>query len=250
MNPCPKCHYLRQAKDVAVHQDICPACGIAINKWRARTSADAHTDADTDAHTHTARRGLIEHFMQLPAHVEHTSLWARATLSVGLALWALAFMAHGIDWEWIGSSFMHNINLPFHEFGHVLFMPLGRFMTILGGSLFQIALPLMLMIAFSFYQQDNYAASVTLWWCGQSFVDLAPYIADAPYRALPLVGGGGEESHDWGNLLSMTGHLQSAQSLARVSFFLGSVIMLVALCWGVGLLLKQRALLRDRQQHY
>ena len=36
-------------------------------------------------------------------------------------------------------------------------------------------------------------------------IDVSPYIADAPYRVLPLVGGLGEESHDWGNLLTMTG---------------------------------------------
>lgn len=82
--------------------------------------------------------------------------------------------------------------------------------------------------------------ALTLWWCGQSLVDLAPYIADAPYRALPLVGGGGEESHDWGNLLAMTGSLGSAQTLARIDFVLGVGIMFAALLWGARLLLKQR----------
>ena len=65
-----------------------------------------------------------------------------------------------------------------------------------------------------------------LWWSGQNLVDLSPYIADAYYRGLPLVGGGGEDSHDWGNLLTMTGLLDSHMTLARTAFFCGSVTML------------------------
>lgn len=36
MNPCPKCGYRRRDTDSQVHPDICPACGIAYSKWRAR----------------------------------------------------------------------------------------------------------------------------------------------------------------------------------------------------------------------
>lgn len=238
MSQCPKCGYLRRAKDAPIHPDICPGCGIAINKWLAR--GDSAALAPPARIVSEPRLGLGEHFMQLPRRSDTTSLYGRAALSLALLLWALWFLAHGIDWTVIGGSFMHNINLPFHEFGHLLFAPLGHFMAILGGSLFQVLLPLILLVAFSFFHQDNYAASVMLWWCGQSLVDLAPYIADAPYRALPLVGGGGEESHDWGNLLTMTGSLESAQTFARSSFGLGVGIMLVALFWGICLLLKQR----------
>lgn len=241
MSACPKCHYVRQARDAAVHPDICPACGIAINKWRPR---DPVNETETMIEQ-VQRMSLREHFMQLPSRVDSGSLWGRAIIWLGLVIWAGWFVVNGIDWEIIGGSFMHNINLPFHEFGHVLFMPFGRFMAILGGSLFQILLPLGLFVAFSFFQNDNFAASVTLWWCGQSFVDLAPYIADAEYRLLPLVGGGGEESHDWGNLLTMMNMVDSAHSIARASFFIGTVIMVLALVWGYQLLSKQKRLEAD-----
>ncbi|BFM09932.1 hypothetical protein R50072_00850 [Simiduia litorea] len=239
MNPCPKCQYLRQAKDASVHPDICPACGIATNKWRPPpTVAEARDGYALD----DQRMSLREHFMQLPNRVDSGSLWGRGVIWLGLSCWAAWFLMNGIDWQVIGGSFMHNINLPFHEFGHVLFMPFGRFMAILGGSLFQILLPLGLCIGFSFFHNDNFAASVTLWWCGQSFVDLAPYIADAEYRLLPLVGGGGEESHDWGNLLTWLNMVDSAHAIARASFFIGGVIMMLALVWGFQLLRKQKAL--------
>ena len=113
-------------------------------------------------------------------------------------------------------------------------------MMILGGSLFQIMLPLFLTGVFLIRQRDTFAASITLWWCGQSFMDLSPYIADAEARALPLVGGMGEEAHDWGNLLTMMNAVEHAALLARASFCLGTVIMLTALYWGYRVLQLQR----------
>jgi hypothetical protein len=115
-------------------------------------------------------------------------------------------------------------------------------MTILGGSLFQVIWPWTFLFAFLFKYRDTFAASLMLWWSGQSFVDLSPYIADAYYRGLPLVGGAGEESHDWGNLLTMTGMLESHMSLARTSFFIGSVMMIAALVWAA-LALRQQWLI-------
>jgi hypothetical protein len=38
----------------------------------------------------------------------------------------------------INYSFMHLVDLIFHEAGHVLFIPFDRFMTILGGPLTQL----------------------------------------------------------------------------------------------------------------
>ncbi|UTA47853.1 hypothetical protein L1F30_17070 [Simiduia sp. 21SJ11W-1] len=249
MSLCPKCGYRRQAKDAQVHPSICPACGIAINKWRARMDAQGAAD-QAPGHRDVGRESesdlpqpflhrLQAHFMWVAVPSRADSIWGRALLTGVLAVWGAWFALNGIDWQVIGGSFMHNINLPFHEFGHVLFMPFGRTMMILGGSLFQVLLPLIVLCVFSFKQQDNHAASVGLWWCGQSFVDLAPYIADAQYRILPLVGGAGEESHDWGNLLTQWGLLEYTQGIARASFGLGVLIMAVAIAWGIFLLRKQ-----------
>lgn len=226
---CPKCHYQRKASDQG-HPDICPACGIAVNKWRPAVEAElprAHEPAIS-----------FTHRLLLPAN--DGFLWPRAALWIALVLWTGWFAVHGVNWEVIGGSFMHNINLPFHEFGHVAFMPFGRFLTILGGSLFQLILPFGLAAAFVFSQGNNFAGSVCIWWCGQSFVDLSPYIQDAPYRALPLVGGMGEEAHDWGNLLSMTQSLHWAKPLANTSFVIGLAVMGVGLYWGFQLLRKQK----------
>lgn len=89
-------------------------------------------------------------------------------------LWWGSITIHGIDWEVIGSSFMHNINLAFHEFGHVFFSPFGTLMMFLGGSLFQnfIAFAALPLAVFTFQQHDNFSAALMLAWCGQSFLSM------------------------------------------------------------------------------
>lgn len=243
---CPKCHYHRQAHDAQVHPDICPRCGIVYSKFSARQQGKNLSPENTDAETNieieedlSLRQQLAIACLYVPEKVSKETFYSRVFLLCAFAAWGFYFISAGVDWEKIGGSFMHNINLPFHEFGHILFMPLGHFMMILGGSLFQVLLPFLLTLVFVFKQKDTFAGSITLWWCGQSFIDVSPYIADAQYRALPLVGGGGEESHDWGNLLTMLDALEHTQAVARTSFALGTLIIIAALLWG-GWLLRQQ----------
>ena len=80
-----------------------------------------------------------------------------------LALWGLRIARMSVSEGEIGHSFMHPILLPFHEAGPILFMPLGSFMTIAGGTLGQLAVPLIVMIAFRRTTRDNFAAAIGLW---------------------------------------------------------------------------------------
>ena len=228
---CAKCGYQRLATDTHVHDAVCPRCGLVY----ARATPAAATRPPMDAADATTiggtRQGFLDWLTEPPERVDALALQARAACGLAFAAWTLYFIGNGIDWDSIGGSFLHAINLVFHEFGHVFFRPFGEFMTILGGSLFQVLWPCVLMLAFLFKYRDTFAAGLMLWWSGQNLVDLSPYIADAYYRGLPLVGGGGEESHDWGNLLTMTGLLDSHLGLARAAFFCGSVTMLAALAW-------------------
>jgi hypothetical protein len=246
---CPKCRYLRQAIDHSIHPDICPNCGIVYSKFIAKKTQEnlPHDTGPEKTGTHieaeeilTLRKQLMAACLYVPEHIDAGAFWARVACLIAFAIWGGYFVTGGVDWEKIGSSFMHLINLPFHEFGHILFMPFGEFMMFLGGSLFQILMPLALMCVFVFKQRDTFAGSIMLWWCGQNFIDVSPYIADAEYRALPLVGGGGEESHDWGNLLTMMDALQSTQSIANCSFGIGTVLIITALAWGVWILKNQQ----------
>jgi hypothetical protein len=247
MTRCPRCGHVRGAADGATHPGVCPACGIAYAKWKPpgarkspgagrRTRAAAGTGDPIEA-VAGLRERLAAQLGELPEGLPDGSLLPRALLCAVLAVWTGWFAYHGIDWEIIGGSLLHHPNLAFHEFGHVFFRPFGEFMAILGGSLFQVLLPFALATFFVVRQRDNLAAAAALWWCGQNFVDLAPYIRDAEYRVLPLVGGGGgEDAHDWGTLLAMLGAVERCHALARASFGLGLLIMVAALAWAAWLL--------------
>ena len=240
---CPKCAYQRLPTDRHIHEGVCPACGIAYQKYLDRQQGvvpEVLPVPDYEAIV-PARELLKARLLEMPARVDGLTLGARALAWCAFALWALWFTINGIDYESVNNSFLHAVILPFHEFGHVLFMPFGRFMSILGGSLFQVLMPLGLLVAFIVRQRDTFGASAMLWWCGQSLVDLAPYIGDAVDRAMPLIGGMGGESHDWGNLLTMMNLLAYSQGLARLCFMLGVLLMLAGLSWGALLLRMQYA---------
>ena len=245
---CPKCQHEKTEYDTEVMEGVCPKCGIAYNKWRppgkaadeviAATEAELETAVEkrlAELHPETFWQWLYRYACFMPSERHESSFWAHVVMYLFFAVWGLRFIFGGINYTSVGGSFLHLVNLPFHEFGHVIFGPFGTFMMFLGGSLFQIMLPLLPLFAFMVRQRDNFAASIMLWWVGQNFIDVSVYIADAPSRALPLINGN-EDSHDWWNLLSMSNSLDSAGTYANLCFVLGVLIMLLANVWGGHLL--------------
>lgn len=169
-------------------------------------------------------------------------LLARLVLLAGLAIWTLRFAAQPMAVA--ATSVLHLVNLPFHEAGHILFMPFGRFMTALGGSLTQVLVPLVCAVALLRQTRDPFGASVALWWCGQNFLDLAPYIDDARALQMVLLGGrtGAEvEGHDWEAILGQLGWLHLDHALARSARAIGLLVMVAALAWGLAVLRRARA---------
>lgn len=173
---------------------------------------------------------------------------ARAVLLAGLVVWSLRFFAHSLQAGYLFSSFMHLVHLPFHEAGHVLFIPFGRFLMSLGGSLTQVLVPLVCLGTFLLRTRDTFGAAVALWWAGQSLMDLAPYIADARALQIVLLGGrtGAEvEGHDWEAILRTLGWLRYDVVLGRLTNLLGILLMLVALTWAGWVVWRQYA---DRER--
>jgi hypothetical protein len=127
--------------------------------------------------------------------------------------------------------FMHGVNLIFHEAGHVLFIPFGRFIYVLGGSLMQILVPAGIC-GYFFYTQQRYASAIALCWAGENFWDVSIYIKDAQDRILPLLGG--EISyHDWHYLLLHTNSLANAQPFGNFIYTIGILIYAFAVFAGV-----------------
>jgi len=158
---------------------------------------------------------------------------ARAAVLAGLVVWTWQFarVPMGVA---ASESILHLPNLVFHEAGHVLFGVFGQFLGVAGGSLFQVAVPLVLAGAL-LRQSDPFGAAVCTWWAGQNLLDLAPYIADARALQLVLLGGrtGAEvEGHDWEYLLTQLGWLHLDRTLGVGAHRVGLVIMAGAIVWG------------------
>jgi hypothetical protein len=243
MNPpmhteCPKCGHVLSIP--LPESAACPVCGIYFFKY---TQHQSEPSSDTPIESSSFNlRELFETLLAPLDDIGVPTFYGRCLVLGLLALWGCFLFADDYRVGEIGSSFMHNILLPIHEAGHVLFTPLGTFMTVLGGSLFQLVLPLGMSIAFIWINRDNVAAAVAMWWAGASFLDLAPYVYDARHPRLILLGGhtGEDGPHDWVYLLTALGQLQDSQQWGAAVHTLGGILMLLAISWALSVLWRQR----------
>jgi hypothetical protein len=224
---CPKCDAHFDPPRVEVSE--CPHCGIWFHKWNAASRPLDDPPPELEA----AR--------EVPAASDPASFYGRAATLVFVAIWGLRLAAMDYRDGEIGGSFMHNIVLPIHEAGHVLLIPFGEFLTILGGSLFQVALPLAIGAAFLLRQRDTFGAAICLWWGGASLVDVAPYIWDSPDPQLMLLGGhtGEDGPHDWIYLLERLHAMAYAHAWGAAAHHLGTLLMIAGVIWGAHWLWRQ-----------
>ena len=131
--------------------------------------------------------------VDIPSDVNGVELVARTLLWAGLIVLGWSYIGSSLIRSQVSPNFFHfllsRIDLVFHEAGHIIFLPFGRFFSVLGGSLVQVLVPLVCTWAFLLRHQNAFGASVTLWWTGQSLIELAPYIADAQSQRMLLLGG-------------------------------------------------------------
>jgi hypothetical protein len=167
----------------------------------------------------------------------------RAALYLVLLVWGVRFMTSSVASGYAANSVLHLVNLPFHEAGHLFFRPLGLFVSALGGSLGQLLMPLICLGTFLLKMRNPFGAAVCLWWVGQSFMDMAPYIADARAMRLILLGGvTGHEAngyHDWNFILGRLDWLEHDLLLAELAHGAGTACMLLFMAWGGVLLINQ-----------
>lgn len=238
---CPKCSY--QHSDQQAGAESCPQCGLVYAKWLKNLAADPlqHEVINSSPSSSGFSSLLASFFLADKPAINRAEIAGYTLIWVVLAVWGWQFIAMDFQSAQIMNSWFHNVDLIFHEAGHMLFMPFGRYTMILGGSLFQVLFPMVFLFAFLIVNKDAFAASVCLWWVGQSLMDLAPYIADARALRLPLLGGGtGADtpgSHDWANLLRPLGLLNQDTRIAASVDFIGSGVLLFALAWGAYMLL-------------
>ena len=130
-------------------------------------------------------------------------------------------------------------DLVFHEAGHPIFGLFGwRFLTILGGTLLQLAPPLVAAAAFWRKRQPASLAVVVVW-LGVNLVNVGRYAADAQARALPLLNADAN-GHDWWNMLRALGLLEQCGAIGGAIGGLGWALQALAPAWAAALWLRRR----------
>jgi hypothetical protein len=147
--------------------------------------------------------------------------WDRFAIAVAATLYFILYATTAHDWHFIDS-----VNLLVHEAGHVIFMPFGTFMHILGGSLFQTMFPL-LYVGYFYIHKQYFSASLLVFWFGQNLVNVSVYASDAVVMQLPLLGGD-TSGHDWHNLLAMTNTLAYTNAIGYSIYCMGVLVICVA----------------------
>ena len=147
----------------------------------------------------------------------------RQVLTVGLAIYGAWCVATPDRFR-----FLDGLDLPIHETGHLVFAWGGEVITALGGTLFQLIVPL-LFVMYLWRRGDRHAATVPLWWVGQNCWNIARYVADARAMDLPLVGGG---EHDWNFRLGVWGVLPKDTLIAHDIRSIGTLILAASI--GIG----------------
>jgi len=132
-------------------------------------------------------------------------------------------------------SLFGGLNLGIHELGHLVFSPLGEFLGVAGGTILQLAAPLIAGVLF-LRQRDWFAIAVASCWLGTNLFEVARYAGDARARRLPLVSPtSGDPLHDWSYLLRRLGLLRHDLAIAGGLRFLAAVAMLAGLVAGTWL---------------
>jgi hypothetical protein len=170
-------------------------------------------------------------------------------LNRGRELYRAAYLFVLIYYAWIllvrhvptAETFYHLVDLPFHEAGHIIFRIGGAFLTVLGGSLFQIIMPSIIFGHF-FLRKDYFGAAIVLFWVGENFLDVSYYIGDARAMKLQLLGCEEPpcEGHDWNNILNTLGILSWDTAIARFIFDLGAILMVGSIGYGLWLFWNDR----------
>lgn len=226
----------------------CPKCGAGVMPGAVECARCGVVFAKLERRAATIEAGSLAP-LYVPVAVAETpaekasqaARLVRAAVLVALVVWSWRIASAGPSQE-EQSTLLHLPNLVFHEAGHVIFSPLGRFMTVFGGSLLQFLVPVILAGAF-LRQRNQFGAVVCTWWAGQNLVDVSLYIADARALQLVLIGGrtGAEvEGHDWEFILTSLGWIHRDAAIGLATRRVGLVIMVAALAWGAAYLARNR----------
>jgi hypothetical protein len=222
---CPKCGA------ESAGQQTCPKCGVIFAKYLKTVVAGAPVRKEVEE---KQRFQLGDWLLHVPEEVNPTAVYIRAAFLALLAVYGVHLSMMDIPSGEIWGSLMHYPIVPIHEFGHIVFKPFGEFMHNLGGTLFQVLLPLIFGGILIVKNRDPFAAAACLWWAAVAVIDAAPYVYDAYQPQHILLSGrtGDTGSHDFIDVLGDLGLLNKAQPIGYGVRVFGVGALALSIAWG------------------
>jgi hypothetical protein len=231
---CPRCSHEQNS------DDTCLKCGIVFAKFQEiqeRKAGNQTKPVDDSKPQVSPEENKLSKFFGKIFHPrliswQPVSTLAMTALSAGFAIMVYLLAGNSL----LGSDstllyLTHNVNLVFHEAGHWIFGIFGnRTLAIFGGSLNQVLIPA--IVAASFWsKRDAVGFAFGLFWCFENLLDVAVYMADARALVLPLIGGLGEDAHDWRNLFLQFGLIEQDIAIAAKTRFIGWTGIIATWIW-------------------
>lgn len=136
---------------------------------------------------------------------------------------AVYFFIYAIDPE--TNIIVNNSLLAFHEAGHIIFLFFGKVVGVMGGTLFQLLIPIAFVLYFCL-KGAFYSAGIMGIFLGASLINVSVYVQDANIMNLELLNGG---IHDWNYLLSKVGFLEYALNIGSLVYWSGLIIIIFSL---------------------
>ena len=115
-------------------------------------------------------------------------------------------------------------NMFLHEAGHPILGMFGETAAVWGGTIFQLAFPVVALVSF-FFRQEIAGVAFSLFWLGANVVHVGVYQSDARAGVLPLIGGG---EHDWEHIFTQLGVLEQDTLIGGATSIAGWLLMLSA----------------------
>ena len=166
-----------------------------------------------------------------------------------LGQWLLILISSYFGYQLVATYgawiFLDNLNLLIHEAGHLIFLPFGRFMNMLGGSLFQILFPCIFLLYF-IKRKEYFSASFIIFWIADNIINVSVYMRDAQVMQLLLLGGD-NSIHDWNWLFSSMGVLSRTQQIGTTFFALGAICLVLSI---LGMILFTLFKMQNKQKFF
>ena len=156
---------------------------------------------------------------------------ATAPVSLGGLLAVVAFAAVCLGFHYLGDAewvpLVDSANLALHEAGHPLVGIFSARASVYGGTLFQLAFPVVAVLYFR-RAANTVGTAACVVWLAENLLNVARYMADARAQELPLVGNG---DHDWAEIFGRWGVLHLDGRIAGFTRGIAVLLVVAAVVW-------------------